>query len=201
MTAQGVIIRPAVPGDLEFICAATVATFQEHQDTYPDFFPGSADYLVDLYKAALAPKAPPTDVQLLVAELDGICVGYVAVSLGWLGGGRDAVLTNAAIIDVFVEPSARRKGVALALLRRVRDYAGTAQILAQIWPLNEGSLSLFAAAGYLSGPHNVTSFPVTESGSSPKFSPPRKGLRDLFNQVATWGFVALILIALWHWLS
>ena len=87
--------------------------------------------------------------RILVAKYDGELVGICTYS-------RDGFILDAPtqvweIADVWVEPHARRKGIATALIRQCEHECkmrGADEVRLTVYALNEGALGLYQSLGY-----------------------------------------------------
>ena len=87
--------------------------------------------------------------RILVAKYHGELVGICTFS-------RDGFILDAPtqvweIADVWVEPHARRKGVATALIRQCEhecNMRGADEVRLTVYALNEGALGLYESLGY-----------------------------------------------------
>ncbi len=120
-------IRTAVATDVPAVAALEKALFGLDAWTTP----GAADEL------------DPERRHALVAEADGVLVGYAVAAVA----GDTADLHRVA-----VAPSARRRGVATALLAALRDVCladGAARMLLEVSAANDGARAFYAAEGWV----------------------------------------------------
>lgn len=121
-------VRPAVPGDVGAIAGLEAEAFP--LDTW------SERLIVD----GIAGRVPTT--AYLVAERDGLVVGYAAVSV---------VQDVAELQRIATTMPARRTGVAAALLAAVEAHAaagGAERLLLEVRDDNEPALALYVGAGF-----------------------------------------------------
>ncbi|MDX2012975.1 MAG: GNAT family N-acetyltransferase [Myxococcaceae bacterium] len=142
-------IRPMVKADLEVVGTIAGGLVRLHHGFDPRRFflePG----VEDGYRWFFSKQLGKPGVVLLVAEVSDSVVGYVYGSLE----SRDwAKLLDAhgAIHDVFVDPGARRQGVARALMEAAvsaLEGAGAAQVVLSSASQNVAAQALFRAMGF-----------------------------------------------------
>lgn len=146
-------IRPAVTADRATIEAASRRTWDEHRTRQPAAFPENGwDMLLkrDHEFAFWSGTGQPVGESgnLFVADSDGTVVGFVLLSWHLRADAPDA--SNGTIIDIWVHPEWRHKGVARNLVdfaKEMADGADWDNLKAQVW---EGapSAGLFEAAGF-----------------------------------------------------
>lgn len=78
----------------------------------------------------------------LVAEWEGKCAGFA------IGGASAFAPGEAWVLDIAVDPAARKRGVAQELLRTLVEALGSRKIRATVSPHNTPSAALFARAGF-----------------------------------------------------
>ncbi len=152
------------------IATATIAELPEFSrlfDLYRQFYGGSTD--LPAARAFLAERFARQDAILLGATLGGSpaqqLVGFVQLYTipDSLGGGRLMILN-----DLFVEPAARRAGVARALMCAAQDHArahgvGRLELSTQVG--NQVGQRLYESLGWQSDSgfrHYVLTMPVTQ---------------------------------------
>jgi ribosomal protein S18 acetylase RimI-like enzyme len=95
--------------------------------------------------------------RILVAKYEGELVGICTFS-------RDGFILDAPtqvwdIADVWVEPHARRQGIATALIRQCEHECkmrGADEVRLTVYTLNEGALELYQSLGYDLSSHTLT---------------------------------------------
>jgi ribosomal protein S18 acetylase RimI-like enzyme len=138
-------IRPAAPAD-----AAVVADLHHHgwTDSYRGLLPDAyldsldADACLNRWTSALTDGTP---LAILVAELDGRVVGFVAA-----GPSTDPDATAAGEIwDLWVAGDARAHGGGAELLRVALDHLASRHRAALVWVLAENTraVEFYARAG------------------------------------------------------
>jgi len=153
-----VTVREALPADRPAL-VGFMAALQEHERALePNRVPGPG--MADRHLAALeswAAEHPGGSV--LVAELDGRLAGFIVTGVDEELG--DYVLPHNRLVgrlsDLWVEPGARGKGVARALIAAAEERLRAAGIRrAEVTAVqgNGEAQRLYAALGY--GPYEVT---------------------------------------------
>ncbi len=145
-----VIVRPANSGDLEAAAALGAEIIRLHHATNPKrFFP--PDDSEKGYLWWLGKELARKEAVVLVAELDGIIVGY---SYGTMEERDWSILAehHGVIQDLCVVRSARRQGVgrklALALIEQL-EALGAERVLLHAMVQNESAQRLFASLGFV----------------------------------------------------
>ncbi|UWQ94911.1 GNAT family N-acetyltransferase [Rhodobacteraceae bacterium M385] len=154
-----VSIRPALTTDRPVIEAASRQTWEEHRSRQPHAFAENGwDMLLkrDHVNAFLSGEGKPVGESgnLFVADADGTIVGYVLLSWHLRGDAPNA--PNGSIIDIWVDPEWRKKGVGQNLVSYAKEMADAADwdnLYAQVWT-GAPSSDLFEAAGF--SPAHVT---------------------------------------------
>ncbi|WP_341862349.1 GNAT family N-acetyltransferase [Gymnodinialimonas sp. 57CJ19] len=154
-----VSIRPAVTADRHEIAAASRDTWEEHRTRQPYAFPENGWEMLlkrDHAHAFLSGEGYPIGESgnLFVAEADGVIVGYVLLSWHLRDDAPDA--HNGSIVDIWVDPKWRKKGVGHNLVSFAKEMAETANwdnLYAQVWA-GAPSSDLFETAGF--APAHVT---------------------------------------------
>ena len=123
--AQPVSVRLATPADLDAVVRIDVRSFTRHWPA-DDF----AEQLAD-------PR-----VAIWIAEVQGAPCGYVHVR---------AIPGEAELLNIAVQPSARRQGVAARLLDHAQDQAlqgGAERMFLEVRADNEAALGLYRRAAW-----------------------------------------------------
>ena len=110
-----VAIRPARPGDLDALGRLGAFLVAEHHDFDPKRFIAPLPNTPELYGGFLESQAKRRDRFVLVAERDGVMVGYVFAGME---GADYMVLRGPAgsVYDLVVDPDHRRQGIGGMLL-------------------------------------------------------------------------------------
>ena len=107
--------------------------------------PEAPHWAPELYAAMLTP--PSANVRtLLVAELDGVVVGFAAGALAGTGAGRWGEIESVA-----VEPGCRRAGVGRALCKRLMAWAsanGAQHMELEVRHGSAGAQALYRQCGF-----------------------------------------------------
>lgn len=154
-----VSIRPAVTADRPKIEAASRQTWEDHRARQPHAFAENGwDMLLkrDHEFAFFSGEGKPIGESgnLFVADARGIIVGYVLLSWHLRDDAPNA--PNGSVIDIWVDPEWRKKGVGQNLVSYAKDMADEAgwdNLYAQVWT-GAPSSHLFGAAGF--SPAHVT---------------------------------------------
>ena len=115
----------------------------------PDVFkPGFTDELKDfIYTIRDDPQK-----EIVVAELDGLVVGFAV--LNHIVRPENPYMLERDYLDVdefAVDEAYRRRGIAAAMIRFIRDYAaekGSRRLELNMWEFNRGALAFYEAAGF-----------------------------------------------------
>jgi ribosomal protein S18 acetylase RimI-like enzyme len=110
-------IRPAGPGDGEPLGRMGAALARQHHDFDGDRFMVS-DGIEEGYRRWLLKEAESTEAVVVVAELDGQVVGYGYGRLEGKDWNR-LLDRHGELVDLWVEPQARKAGVGAALVEDV----------------------------------------------------------------------------------
>lgn len=131
--------QPATTGDAAAIRALTIA-FDRGAETQLE----QADFETRYAEIAGSP-----DWLLAIAELDGEPVGYVLAQD--YGPGLRRPFTVGRLHDTYVLPSARRKGVARAMMAVVEEWARTrGRPMILDWQSTPEAISFYESLGYVS---------------------------------------------------
>lgn len=142
-------IRPAVPEDRARLGALAEGLVRLHHDLDPQrFLPGEG--IGDGYGRWLAKESQREGAVVLVAEHEGVVVGYC---YGTLEGRNynDLLDAHGKLHDVFVDPSARRHGLARALVSvmvEALSTRGAPRVVLATAVANEAAQALFASLGF-----------------------------------------------------
>ncbi len=151
MTAAGIAIRPAVPGDAVEISRMS----QEFVDEL-DAMPVAADApdIAEPDDIILSPEILTRDVfcvtplaHVLMAEQGGQALGYLMYHFGYWPADAAPSLH---VVDLFVRPAARKCGVGRALMQEaaalVRKRGGQ-RVLWTVWDQNHPAISFYERLG------------------------------------------------------
>ncbi len=144
------VIRTAVPGDLEVIGRLGALLVREHHDFDERRFIAATPDTSRGYASYLGTQLSNSKVIILVAEQDGMVVGYTYAGLeGWdymqLRGPAGA------LYDIVVDPSCRGRGIGWALLERIiaeLTARGAPRVVLSTAEQNGPAQRLFARAGF-----------------------------------------------------
>lgn len=148
--ADGTVITATFKGDIVIRSATSadrlvlMAMMSEFFDYLNAIEPGSGDKekigcLVDLS------VGPDPVCTTLLAEREGIAVGYIAFHLGiW------EVYKSLQVVSLFVRPHARESGIGSALMARAREVGrntGAERIVWFVWKKNPLALDFYRGLG------------------------------------------------------
>lgn len=149
---NGLTIRAAMSADLSDLRAAVIE-LQDHENRlHPTRLPGAT--IVDAYVEWMQSRAAESGA-ILVAELDGAFVGFVA---GWIEDENNLAEPPDSnhfgfISDICVLPAYRGRRIAAMLLgameRRFRD-AGCKRVRLGVLAVNSSARASYEFAGYAS---------------------------------------------------
>lgn len=135
---MGIAVREAVPGDGERV-AALVAALAASEGKPPAGF-SAEDFRCDGF-------GPAARFACLVAERDGAIVGYASYYPAY---DMATPSHGLHLLDLYVEPQARRSGIASALLRALAERCrrcGSRWISLHVLPGNPGARTFYARLG------------------------------------------------------
>ena len=144
-----VAVRFAREEDLEQVNVLRRQVNDLHVAGVPDVFkPGFCDELRDyLYTIWKNPQQ-----EIVVAELDGKVCGFAV--LNHISKPENPFMFERDFLEIDefgVDEACRRKGVAGAMVRFIRDYArkkGFRRVELNMWEFNRGALAFYEAAGF-----------------------------------------------------
>lgn len=154
-----VTIRPAVTEDRAGIEAASRATWDAHRQRQPYAFAENGwDYGLARWHE-IAFRGPKAEIlgesgNLFVADANGQMVGFVLLSWHLRADVED--MPDGSILDIWVHPDWRQKGVGQNLVTFAKDLAHEADwdnLTADVWH-GAPSAGMFEAAGF--APQNTT---------------------------------------------
>ena len=142
-------VRRARAGDEETLLQLNACVQDLHVAERPDFFRVTdREAALEAYRAGIEELSP----RIWIAELDGKAVGYTVAQLRERSGNPFCRPQRSCEIDqIAVEPQARRRGVARALIERaVEDVhaIGIDDIELTVWAFNEDAQRAFAKLGF-----------------------------------------------------
>jgi len=129
-------LRKFTPNDLQSVIQINRETLPEN---YSDYF------FIDLYE-----RFPET---FIVAELDGKVVGYIMcrVEVGLSNFGLGGLIRKGHVVSIAVLPSARRKGVAQALMNTAMEgmrFYKAKQCYLEVRMTNDAGVGLYKKLGF-----------------------------------------------------
>ena len=129
-------LRKFTPNDLQSVIQINRETLPEN---YSDYF------FIDLYE-----RFPET---FIVAELDGKVVGYIMcrVEVGLSNFGLGGLIRKGHVVSIAVLPSARRKGVAQALMNTAMEgmrFYKAKQCYLEVRMTNDAGVALYKKLGF-----------------------------------------------------
>ncbi|WP_152361557.1 GNAT family N-acetyltransferase [Microlunatus speluncae] len=144
------IIRDRRDTDLEAMVTLALESMTWHADSYPDVRPAPP---ADALRGGFRELVPTADSYVRVAELDTLVVGFLtAALLPPTTSGIEALDEPSVYIsDIIVTGTARRRGIARALLADLDDWArarGCHTIRLTMHAGNEPAHRLYEQLGY-----------------------------------------------------
>lgn len=143
-------IRPATLADMPAVGRLGALLVRLHHDFDGARFLPATDRTAEGYASYLAGQLQKRDVCVLVAELNGVVVGYAYAGLE----GIDYMALRGpagALYDIVVDPDYRRLGVGQMLLRATLDQLsarGAPRVLLSTAQQNVAAQRLFERAGF-----------------------------------------------------
>jgi ribosomal protein S18 acetylase RimI-like enzyme len=138
-----IIIRQSNVNDSQKCHELLLLIADLHKKGRPDVFEGLVSkYTLDQVKERLSSE----DNGVFVAESDGAVVGYVFCDIIKEGSGLTLYID-----DLCVDPSARKKGVATALMNYASDYGkekGCRMLMLNVWEFNSSAISFYENFGF-----------------------------------------------------
>jgi ribosomal protein S18 acetylase RimI-like enzyme len=143
-------IRPAAPADLPVIGRLGALLVRMHHDFDPERFLAATAETEHGYASFLGTQLEKPKVVVLVAERDGVVLGYTYAGLE----GRDYMSLRGpagVLYDIVVDPAHRGQGVGRRLLDgtlAVLAARGAHRVVLSTAERNEAAQRLFARAGF-----------------------------------------------------
>lgn len=143
-------IRPAAPADLAAVGRLGALLVRIHHDFDPKRFIAATPETEQGYGSFLGSQLGKPNVVILVAELDGVVLGYTYAGLE----GRDYLMLRGpagVLYDIVVDPARRGHGVGRLLLDATLaalKARGASQVVLSTAERNESAQRLFARAGF-----------------------------------------------------
>ncbi len=150
MSQSTIHIRPATPADLPALGRLGALLLRVHHAFDPRRFMAPRDHAEQGYARFLGSQLGDPETVVLVAEREGVVVGYVYAGLepqSWKEL-RDAC---GFVHDVAVDEAARRDGAATALLAAAEDWLrqhGAPRVVLWTADRNAAAQRLFERAGF-----------------------------------------------------
>jgi len=143
-------IRPATSADAAVLGHFGALLVELHHELDPARFIGTMTNTPSKYANFLERELNRADAVVLVAQEDGMVLGYAYAALE--GADYMSLRGPAGVIhDLFVDPARRREGVGRMLLDAVvveMDMRGAERIVLSTAYGNEAARSLFASLGF-----------------------------------------------------
>lgn len=138
-----ILVRSAVVEDSEAVLNLLRLIADLHRNGRPDMFPNlESKYTLDEVKARLSTP----DSGVFVALNENAVVGYIFCEVIKEGEGLTLYID-----DLCVSPSARRMGVATALMDHAKIYAAEKKcsfLMLNVWEFNESAVSFYEDYGF-----------------------------------------------------
>jgi ribosomal protein S18 acetylase RimI-like enzyme len=148
--ADGVAIRRATPADMTNVGKLGALLVRTHHEFDPKRFIADTPQTARGYGSYLGSQLDNPDVIVLVAERDGVVIGYTYA--GVEGTDYMSLRGPAGVVyDIVVDPPHRGKGVGRMLLRatlRALKSAGSPRAVLSTAERNEAAQRLFEGAGF-----------------------------------------------------
>ncbi len=147
--AAGVLVRFARESDLDRVNDLRMQVNALHVEGRPDIFrPGFCDELRDYVRVIMSDPQK----SIVVAEKDGRVCGFAVLNHIVRPENPYMFVRDYLDIDEFgVDEKDRRKGIASAMIRFIRDYGrkeGFRRLELNMWSFNRGALAFYEAAGF-----------------------------------------------------
>lgn len=147
---SAVTIRPAVPADLPAIGRLGALLVRTHHDFDPERFVAATPQTERGYASFLGTQLEAPNVVVLVAERDGVVLGYTYASVE--GYDYMSLRGPAGVLhDIVVDPVHRGHGVGRTLLDATLAalaVRGEPRVVLSTAERNEAAQRLFARAGF-----------------------------------------------------
>lgn len=144
------IIRPAVEKDFPAISALYRETYQLHHQAHPDSYKETPEY--PLARGTFLNLLEDEDEAILVAEVDGMVIGMMNISIEEEGESRLHHPYRRVVVDeLSVTQDWRRKGVGRAFLQQAEKWAKekeTRQLTVIVYNFNQEALAFYESQGY-----------------------------------------------------
>jgi ribosomal protein S18 acetylase RimI-like enzyme len=148
--ADGVAIRRATPADMTNVGKLGALLVRTHHEFDPKRFIADTPQTARGYGSYLGSQLDNPDVIVLVAERDGVVIGYTYA--GVEGTDYMSLRGPAGVLyDIVVDPPHRGKGVGRMLLRATLEAlksAGSPRAVLSTAERNEAAQRLFEGAGF-----------------------------------------------------
>ena len=145
-----IVIRRATPADMPTVGRLGALLVRVHHDFDPQRFMSASRHTADGYGSFLGTQLDEDDVVVLVAELDGMVIGYSYAAVeprDWMSL-RDAA---GVLHDIIVDPEHREHGVGRKLLDETLAFLqsrGAPRVVLETAERNEAAQRLFEKAGF-----------------------------------------------------
>lgn len=141
-----IVVRVASDSDLDTLVRLNQFVQSVHAEFYPDDFHATAD--AGGLKALLAPRL----ADVAIAEVDDLPVGYIWFEVQTRPASAFSPPSRCLFVHhLSVQPDARRRGVAGALMAHAENHAGgedIQEIALSHWAANTRAQRFFAAQGF-----------------------------------------------------
>jgi GNAT superfamily N-acetyltransferase len=151
MSAAGIAIRAAIPGDAEELGRMS-REFLDELDALPiaadaPEIPESDDVVLTAEIFARDIFGAQPLAQVLIAESGGTAVGYLMYHFGYWPADAAPTLT---VVDLFVRPSARKRGTGRLLMQKAANVLrqrGGRRLLWTVWDQNHSAMAFYEHLG------------------------------------------------------
>jgi ribosomal protein S18 acetylase RimI-like enzyme len=143
-------VRAAKPADLDRVCELNRFVHDPHVTAHPDIFRPDPPFAE--MRATFGAVIADESQSLMVAEVDGKCMGYAWAEIQRRDGQVFKLERERLYVhQISVDPVSRRSGVGRALLEEVAkmaELAGIKDLALDTWTFNTDAQAFFRALGF-----------------------------------------------------
>lgn len=150
------VIRPAIPSDLAAICALTEDLAALHHAAWPTIFAPASGGERDAAHWRDSIEGP--NRVALVAEVDGVIVGFIALAVATETHSMLQPVRHARVNSVCVAAAMRGLGIGRALMAQAECWAqvqGASELRLVVWDFNRAAMQLYEDIGYQLRSHTL----------------------------------------------
>jgi GNAT superfamily N-acetyltransferase len=130
-----IVIRPITKADADVIAEMWLALVQHHQELDP-YLPGAAPGGEHRYVRRILDHCDDPYTRAMIAEVDGEPVGFILGMIVDLMQDIFAQEPSGFLADIYVESSARQRGVGRALVQDLIEWFRTNKITSLDWQVS-----------------------------------------------------------------